>query len=105
MSKDKPLLVKGCPLCEIFLNPKENVKTKLYWPESIEDINPDIEFVILDCLTCNTPMLVYRDHMTTITREAWGRILYKTRNTFGKSITLRYKPRRIFDHFHCHIYK
>ena len=67
--------VKGCPLCEIFLT--KNTKTKLYWPETIEEIS-DAEFIIVDCLTCNIPMVVYGEHVTTITREAWGRILYST---------------------------
>jgi len=104
MSKDKPLLVKGCPLCEIFLNPKENVKTKLYYPDSIEDINQETELVILDCISRKVPMIVYRDHMTSITREAWGRLLWKVRKILG-NVTLRCEPRRILDHFHCYVKK
>jgi len=103
MSKDKPLLVKGCPLCEIFLNPKENIKTKLYWPESIDEITSETEVVILNCLTCRIPMVVYRDHIDNITREAWGRVLWRTRKVLGKDVSLRCKPRRIFDHYHCHL--
>ena len=100
MSQDKKLLVRGCPLCDIFLDSKP--KTKLYWPEKIEDIN-NSEFIIVDCLTCKIPMVVYRDHVTTITKEAWGRILYRTRKMFGGGISLRCKPRKIFDHYHCHV--
>jgi hypothetical protein len=100
MNTDEPLQISGCELCDIFL--KKNIKTKLYWPDSIDKIQ-NSEFVIVDCQTCKIPMLVYRDHVTTITREAWGRILYRCKEIFGSGITLRSKPRRIFDHFHCHI--
>jgi len=98
--KDKPLLVAGCPLCDIFLDKK--VRTKLYWPNSENDIL-DSEFIIIDCETCKIPMLVFKDHTPNISKETWGRILYRCRNVFGNNITLRTKARRIFDHFHCHI--
>jgi len=100
MSKDKILHVKDCPLCEIFIN--NEPKTRLYWPENKEDIK-NSEFIIVDCLTCKIPMVVYREHVTTITKEAWGRILYRSRRLFGGGISLRCKPRKIFDHYHCHI--
>jgi len=92
--------VKGCPLCDIFLT--KNTKTKLYWPEDPNDI-PNSEFIIVDCLSCKIPMVVYKEHVTTIPKEAWGRILYRSKRMFGGGITLRCKPRRIFDHHHCHI--
>jgi len=93
--------VNGCPLCDIFLTKK--VITKLYWPESIDEI-PDSEFIIVDCKTCKVPMVVYGEHITTITREAWGRVLYRSRKLFGGGITLRTKARTIRDHWHSHIY-
>jgi len=99
---DHQIRVKGCPLCDIFLDPKNNLKTKLYYPEKVEDI-PKAEFIIVDCLTCKTPMVIYGEHITQITRESWGRILYRSRRIFGGGITLRCKGRRIFDHHHCHI--
>jgi len=102
--KDKPLLVKGCPLCEIFLNPEKNVYTKLYYPEKIEDIKTS-EFVIVDCKTCKIPMIVFKDHVTSIQRESWGRLLYICKKYFGNSIKIKNKPRTIKDHFHCHIIK
>jgi len=97
------ILVKSCPLCEIFQKPKIGIKTKLYWPEKIENI-PKSEFVIVNCLSCKVPMVVYGEHLTSITNEAWGRILYICRKKFGRNITLRHKPRTIRDHYHCHIY-
>lgn len=101
MNLDRPLLVKGCPLCDIFAN---KPITRLYWPESIEDIK-DAEFIIVECLTCKTPMIVYRDHISAITKEAWGRILYRSRKLFGSGMSLRCRPRKIFDHYHCHVIK
>jgi len=97
---DSKLHVAGCPLCDIFA--KKDIKTKLYWPESIDEVE-NSEFVIVDCLTCKIPMVVYTDHTTTLSREAWGRILYRCRKLFGSSITLRIKRIRIKDHWHAHI--
>jgi len=94
------LLVDGCPLCDIFKESKVN--TKLYWPES-EDKIASSEFVIIECKTCKIPMVVYNEHVTSITREAFGRILYRTRMIFGRGITLRLKRRTIRDHYHAHV--
>jgi len=102
--KDERLLVTHCPLCEIFLNPKENIKPKLYWPETIEEI-PNSEFVIVECTTCKVPMVVYGDHVMDITREAWGRILYRCRILFSSTMRLRTKQQRIRDHLHFHVMK
>jgi len=94
-------LVNGCPLCEIFINPEKYIKTKVYYPE-IDKINTS-EFVILDCKTCKVPMAVVRDHTTNVSKELWGKVLYECKNQFGYNIQLRCKPRKIFDHFHCHV--
>ena len=102
MAKDKPLLVSSCPLCGIFLNPEENVKTKLYWPKSIEEI-PESEFVILDCKTCKVPLVVYRNHVTEIAKDAWGRVLHRCRELFGNSMRLRTHMRTYRDHIHFHL--
>ena len=99
---DDALHVISCPLCQIFLNPKENIKTKLYWPETIDEV-PESEFVILNCETCKIPMVVYRDHITEITNEAWGRILYRCRKLFEPGVRLRTKMRKLRDHYHCHV--
>jgi len=93
-------LVDGCPLCEIFS--KGRIITKLYWPEDPRDI-PTSEFVIVDCSNCKIPMVVYNEHVTSISRESWGRILYRSKMIFGRGITLRLKRRTIRDHWHAHI--
>ena len=99
---DEPIRVVSCPLCRIFSH--KEVITKLYWPESIEDI-PKSEFVIVDCKSCKVPMVVLGEHITTINRETWGRILYRTKKIFGSRVTLRTKTRTIRDHWHAHVYK
>lgn len=95
-------LVLGCPLCEIFLNPERNITTRLYYPSSLSTIE-ECDFVILDCKTCNIPMMVVKDHTTRVSKQNWGKMLYITRQLFGQNIQTRCKPRKIFDHFHCHI--
>jgi len=98
----KYIRVKDCPLCEIFTN--KHIITKLYWPENIEDI-PRSEFVIVDCKTCKIPMVVYGEHVTSITKEAWGRILYVCkRKLFGGGITLRRNKIDCIDHISFYIH-
>ena len=96
-------LIKGCPLCEIFLDRTNNLKTKLYHPQEYEIIYND--FIIIDCDTCKVPMVVIRDHVSDIPSELWGRILYRCKKMFGNDIRLRTKSRTIHDHWHAHIIK
>lgn len=98
--KDKPLRVVSCPLCRIFSH--SEVRTKLYWPETIEKV-PDAEFAIVDCETCKVPMVIISDHVVDITRECWGRILYRCRKLFGINMKLRTHMRKIRDHQHYHL--
>jgi len=97
------ILVKGCPLCDIFLEPRKHIHTKLYYPLDIDMVSQS-EFVVLDCETCNTPMIVVRDHIEEIHKENWGRLLRISRRLFGNA-QLRCKPRKILDHYHCHVIK
>ena len=100
--KDKPLWIVSCPLCRVFSHGE--IKTKLYWPENPEDIR-NSEFIIVDCMTCKIPMVIYRDHVSSILNEPWGRILYRCKKIFGEDVKLRCKAKSIKDHFHCHIVK
>jgi len=96
-------LVKGCPLCEIFLDPKKNIKTKLYYPKFDEISKSD--FVIINCQSCKVPMVVVRDHVTEISNDLWRSILYYSKREFGLNIKLRCRARTIKDHYHCHVIK
>jgi len=100
--KDEPLLVDGCPLCKIFKD--KSLSTKLYWPLNKNDITKS-EFIIIDNLTYKTPEVIYMDHVTTITREAWGRILYRCKTLFGNNIMLKSKYKDVSDHYHCYVEK
>ena len=104
MSIDRPLLIKSCPLCEIFLNPEENIKTKLYYPESIDKVSKS-EFVILNCNKCKTPLIVPNCHVLEINKELWGKILRECRNQFGYGMRLRTRMYKCRDHIHYHLIK
>lgn len=93
--------VENCPLCDILT--KQEIHTKLYYPENLSDI-PNSEFVVLQCPTNDLPMVVYGEHLTSVTSEAWGRILYQCRKLFGNNITLKAHQKTIRDHIHWYIY-
>jgi hypothetical protein len=98
--KDSPLLVDGCPLCKIFK--EKSISDKLYWPIKSDDIQ-NSEFIIIECQVYKVPQVIYRDHVTTITREAWGKILYKCKTLFGSDIMLKSKYKTVSDHYHCYV--
>lgn len=95
---DEPLRVTSCPLCKIFIN--KQIKTKLYWPQTIDEI-PNTEFVVLDSDKNGIPMIVYGEHITELTNEAWGRILYRCRILFGGTMRLRTRMYTYRDHWHA----
>ena len=92
-------LVKGCPLCGVFLQPSDKVIKKLYYPSTIEEIDK-VDFIIIGHIDYKTPLIVIRDHVSDISKEIWGRMLYKVRGLFG-NVRLRYKLDSIGDHYHC----
>ena len=98
---DEILLVDNCPHCDIF-NKKTKIDTKLYFPVKSQ-INRNTEFVILDCQYCGRPMVIFRDHVTTISKEQWGRVLYRCRLLFGNGMRLQLNDHRVKDHWHAHI--
>ena len=81
---------KGCELCEL------KPLTKWYWKSEAS--------VICDCLSCGTPMVVFREHGEK------ARPLYEygaeqvCRWLFGKRFRgFRKKMRTIKDHCHWHL--
>lgn len=96
-------LVPGCPLCDLF-SKKREINTKLYYPK-YSQINEDTEFIILDSFIYGTkgPIIVVGDHVENVGRETWGRILYRCRKMFGSGIELKFKQRRIPDHWYAQI--
>lgn len=94
-------LVNGCPYCNYFKNPK-SITTKLYYPRQ-DSINEDTEFVIMDCPYYDKPIVVYGEHVTSISKDQWGRILYRVRILFGTGTRLQLKRRYGKDHFYCYL--
>jgi len=95
------ILISGCPLCEIFLNPEKNINTHLYHPE-IENVEYN-DFAILDCELQEIPFVVIRDHVEEISSELWGRILYRAKKIFGNDIRLKIDDRNVFDHWSAYV--
>jgi hypothetical protein len=58
---------------------------------------------VIDCKTCKVPMAVSNQHVLSLTREQWGRMLYICRRIFGSNIRLKANMRQIRDHIHHHI--
>lgn len=98
METDK-LRVTNCPLCELFK--KFSDDTKLYYPTNKEDISKS-EFIIIDCKDCKMPVVIYGEHITELTREAYGKILYKCRMLFGNDVILKDGHKIINDHITLH---
>ena len=76
-----------CELCKL--------EKKTYWHYS------DKDFVIIDCINCNCPMIVFRKHRNPTLEEQF-KMLKKAKAMFPDR-----KPdftrRKIKDHFHFHL--
>ncbi len=72
----------SCELCEL--------KKLTHWYYTSE------KWVVLDCLTCKVPMIVLREHRSTISEKEKNDII----KGFNK---IRWEMRKIKDHFHCHL--
>ena len=82
--------MNGCELCRL-----ERL-TRRYWSSEA--------FVVCDCLTCGTPMVVFREHRPDTmpvfergTEEACRRLFGKRFRGFRK------EARKIRDHCHWHV--
>lgn len=64
----------------------------------------DEKVVVCDCLTCNAPMIVLRDHTVQPTPETIEYLLKISKQVFGEKISLRTQQRKIPDHLHWHIF-
>ena len=79
----------NCELC--------NMAQKTHWHH--EDEN----WIIADCITCNIPMLVYKDHSMKIPVDHLADALQICKHLFGSNISLRTNQRKIYDHWHVHV--
>lgn len=96
---DNKLRVCDCHLCNLFKQLPEN--TKLYYPQRKEDIHT-AEFIIVECGECGKPLIVYGEHITELTKEAYGRILYRCKLLFGHTIKIGNKHKVCGDHWVLH---
>ena len=94
------LRVIDCGLCCYFKQLPEIVK--LYYPQKKEDI-ATAEFIIIECQDCKKPVVIYGEHITELTKEAYGRILYRCKMLFGSTIKIGNKHRVISDHWLLHL--
>ena len=83
-----------CDLCKLCNGDK---KTEWYYEDKY--------WIICDCKTCHRPMIVYKKHTMFIPFTDWFCLHTKLISLFGSQITLRFKQRKIYDHFHVHIYR
>jgi ribosomal protein S27E len=93
------LRVIDCHLCSLFKEFPED--TKLYYPKDKESI-PNSEFIIIECKDCKSPVVIYGEHVSEITKEAYGRILYKCRMLFGNDVIIKSGHRIVEDHWSHH---
>ena len=94
------LLVKSCPYCGHFKELPEGVK--LHYPQRKEEI-PNSDFIIIECEECKKPVVIYGEHLTELTKEAYGKILYRCKLLFGKTIKIGNKHRVLDDHWVLHV--
>ena len=97
---DEPLWIGGCPYCEIFTHGKYN--GKLIYPENKADLK-SVETAIID--NGKDVIIVYRDHIPSIAREPWGRLLYRVRQYYGSGVKLKVDLKVLDEHFYCTLIK
>jgi ribosomal protein S27E len=96
---DLKLKICDCPYCNYFKELPEG--TVLLYPKDKKDIEL-AEFIIIECNECKLPVVIYGEHVMEITREAYGRILFRCKILFGADAMLKEKHTKIHDHFSIH---
>lgn len=93
------LRICDCPYCLLFKELPEG--TVLHYPKDKKDIDK-VDFIIIECSECKFPIVIYGEHVTEITREAYGRILFRCKLLFGTDVMLKEKHKKIPDHWMTH---
>lgn len=99
METDK-LRVIHCSYCDCFKELPEG--TVLHYPRDKSEISK-VEFVIIECVDCKKPVVIYGEHITELSKEAYGRILYKCKSLFGTTIKIGNKHKILSDHWCLHV--
>jgi len=61
------------------------------------------EFWIADCLDCNIPMLVWKEHVKDFPKGKREELIDFVKKCFGNHVQIRWLQRKIKDHAHLHI--
>lgn len=80
-----------CVLCDLVYD--RDVKTELHWENE--------RFMIVECLTCRVPMLVFKEHREWDAGEL--QLAIKAATALFPSCSIRMQRRQILDHPHFHI--
>lgn len=80
----------SCPLCRLYIN--REIKTALHYEDG--------SCIIVDCITCDVPMAVYKSHVSSIGSYAENHIRAMMLSLFG--VGHFRGPRKIKDHWHLH---
>jgi len=94
----KSLHVDGCPFCKIF--EELYLPTELYYPKASE-IKKFDDFVIINYKKKH--IVVVTDHVQSVSKEQWGRVLYKCKELYGQGTRLKMKMYPIRDHWYAEI--
>jgi len=88
-------MVKACELCEL-------APTTTWYSEHDEPFR----FVILDCDSCDVPMVVFGMHRAAVSDEERAAMQHAlgqlAREKFGDNWFFDDHMRQIPDHYHCH---
>jgi len=85
--------MKSCPLCKLTYG--NEIKTKVYY------INSNV--MIVDCLSCKTPMLVIKKHGYVPSPGERAELIKLCEKVFGKEVRFRGWMAKYTQHFHEHI--
>lgn len=88
--------VNGCQYCDIFVD--GHSPTKLFYPKESE-IKKFDDFVIIK--NKEEVHVIVSDHVDTIGKEQWGRILYRVRLLFGESSKVIICNDKYSEHWHA----
>jgi len=81
-----------CDLCGLVF--EGEIKTRKHFENE--------EFVIVDCLICNVPMAVLKDHRASFTDDEKQRLMTIFSEQFGGEMHPDFEQRRIPEHAHVH---
>ena len=57
----------------------------------------------MDCQYCGKPIVIFHEHVDSISHDQWGRLLYKCRILFGTGLRLKLHRHYIKDHWYAHV--